>query len=523
MTDKVNEAISRSTTTLKGSLQGGFQYAGQKWMLEREFDTSNIKGGILADDMGLGKTMQAIATMHGNPCPYTLIVTMVATVGQWKDALIDFGGYKPIIVTPSFMGILPPIDDFKEMIVLTSYSSFQKSRGKSPSCLKEQAWDRVILDEGHIIRNPKTKVFKEINSIVANIKWVLSGTPIQNTQKDMWSLARWIGIDESLSIEDFCKKYVLRRTQAEACLDIPALETKVLKLSFNDVREAKLYDVVETYYRERLLKKENESTSSTMEGIIRCRQVCTHPLVYISGCQSKALKNEGATCRKRRLDDEEDIVYTGFNIFEKGREIVSSKVSFLCQDIKKHKEKTLIFCSWILEMRLIQKSLKDASISSMIFDGSLSRDSKDNVLYNFKNSIIPVLILQINCGSTGLNLQCASRVYIMNPHYNPCMELQAIGRAYRKGQTKTVVCTRLVMNNTIDERCLDIQTKKTKIIMNAMMDETLQSKLGSMKEETLNKVELQDLLLKKNDVSTLEDIDDKDIVNLIGNICNEEM
>lgn len=503
-------AIARAKEDIKGRLDGHYQHAGVEWMLRQElgYSTANAKttGGILADDMGLGKTMQSIATMRGNPMS-TLIVTMVSTLGQWKDALIEFGNFKPIVVNPSFTGILP-IDDDGDVVVITCYSSFQKTRGKTPECLTMRNWGRIILDEGHIIRNEKTKVFKELSVIQAKSKWILSGTPIQNGPKDLWTLSKWIGISDCSNLEELCDKYVLRRTQAEegskcARLALPLLETQVLYMNFKHDEERRLYSQVEEFFQERL---DNEKSNNTaMEGIIRCQQICTHPKIYLDGCDKKKNKPKKKESKKRKLiideDSDEDFVsvsssqFPGSNIYAKSDTILSSKVDFLCEDVNTHvvkkKTKCLIFCSWTVEMKLIQDAFKKDNISSLIFDGKLSREGKENVLYNFKNTTIPILILQINCGSTGLNLQCASRVYIMSPHWNPCLELQAIGRAYRKGQVQKVSCVRLVMKDTIDERCLEIQNIKASMIVKTMMDESMQGKLGALKDVVLSDGDLK--------------------------------
>lgn len=124
----------------------------------------------------------------------------------------------------------------------------------------------------------------------------------------------------------------------------------------------------------------------------------------------------------------------------------------------------------------------------------MSRDDKENVLYNFKISTIPVLILQIACGSTGLNLQCASRVYITSPHWNPCVELQAISRAYRKGQTQKVQCIRLCIENSIEERCLEIQKKKLELIRRSMKDDSLMNRLGGTMEMSFTNDDITTLL-----------------------------
>jgi SNF2 family DNA or RNA helicase len=162
--------------------------------------------------------------------------------------------------------------------------------------------------------------------------------------------------------------------------------------------------------------------------------------------------------------------------------IKSSKLDFICNDvvdyITKTKSKCLIFCNWTIEMTLIQKELHKMNTVALIYDGSLSRDDKENVLYNFKNSNIPVLILQIVCGSTGLDLYCATRVYITSPNWNPCIELQAIGRAYRKGQVSKVTCIRIYMEGTIEEKCFEIQKRKLNLINDSFEDDSLFNRLG---------------------------------------------
>lgn len=161
------------------------------------------QGGILADDMGLGKTMQSIAMMRGNPRK-TLIVTTVTTVPQWRDALIDFGGYKPIIVQPSCtLGLIPNTTD--ETVFLTSYSLFQKKT--VPACISQESWGRIILDEGHTIRNEKTIQYVNISALDSEVRWVLSGTPIQNSIKDLETLARfikWVNLGSPITPSSTC-------------------------------------------------------------------------------------------------------------------------------------------------------------------------------------------------------------------------------------------------------------------------------------------------------------------------------
>jgi len=454
---KVTDAYEQAKKLLKGRLDGHYQHEGVKWMLERELDKRH--GGILADDMGMGKTMQAIGLMRGNQVK-TLIVSIVGTVNQWRDALIEFGGYKPIIINPSFSGILP---DKGVEVCITTYSSFQKV--KPAACLTNTEWGRVILDEGHLIRNPATKLFKEINKINADLKWILSGTPVQNSHKDLITLAKFIGI-ATKEVDDIVNNIVLRRTQEGQGLEnprlaLPPLNTEVVKLEFNTPEEKALYDAVEDYFME----NSNKNTFEAIESLTRCRQVCTNPFLYKMGMSKKKLSGS-----KRKAPDFDDYI--------KKEDITSTKTTWLVEAVKKHKGKCLIFCIWTGEMKYIQDALEKEGIASLMYDGHLSRDNKESVLYNFKNTEIPVLLIQITCGSSGLNLQCASMVFITSPHWNPCVELQAIGRSYRKGQTECVKCVRLVIAGTVEEKCMEIQYRKMQYIKDTMNDDSLMMRLG---------------------------------------------
>lgn len=463
----LKDALAKARSDIKGRLDGTYQHAGVEWMLKRELQDEHVKGGILADDMGLGKTMQTISLMRGNPMT-TLIVTIVGTVNQWKDALVDFGGYRPVILNPSFVGILPNDID----VVVTPYSTFQKNI--PPKCLYGVEWGRVVLDEGHVIRNKNTKLFKEISRLQCNSRWVLSGTPVQNSEKDIYNLAEWIGMSSGFSIDDIVSRILLRRTQEEQAsknprLALPPLKTKVVKLDFADAREESFYNAIEEHFSEKMSRRGNDA----MTFLTKCRQACTNPLLYANHSEVKTTRR---TKKRKNVCANE--------MMQWDEALSGTKSSFLVNDILAHhkKSKCLVFCIWTEEMRLLSNDLKKKGVASLIYDGGLSRDNKEAVLYNFKNTSIPVLILQINCGSAGLNLQCASRVYITSPNWNPCIELQAIGRAYRKGQTECVTCVRLLMKNTVEERCMEIQNAKMEVIRSTMLDDSFANRLGMIKK-----------------------------------------
>jgi len=502
----IKECIDRMNMKIKGRLEGHYQHEGVRWMLQREFDP-DVKGGMLCDDMGLGKTIQSIALICANDTiSPTLIITTVGTVGQWRDALISFGGLRPIIVNSSFSGLLP--DDAH--VVITAYSSFQKSKGQSPSCFNDLLWGRIILDEGHTIRNKTTKVYEKICSLRSVSKWILSGTPLQNSVRDILNLAEWVGVDVRSNcsksknlkmdeLERICGTYVLRRTQENEGLKnprlaLPPLETTVVKLGFVYNEEKELYKNLERYFTEQLyLVSSQKKYLTVVEGITRCRQACTHIQLYMEGIEKKYDKEMTKTVGIYKRKRDSSLIKSSLPQLT-SIPSNSTKIDYICDDIynhtKRYKNKCLVFCMWTLEMKLIQAQLKQKGVSALVYDGKLKRDDKEDVLYNFKNSSIGVLILQIVCGSTGLNLECSNRVYITSPNWNPCIELQAISRAYRKGQLQKVTCIRIVMENTIEERCLEIQNKKMELIKSSFDDDTLCQRLGGINDITLSDADI---------------------------------
>ena len=195
-------------------------------------------------------------------------------------------------------------------------------------------------------------------------------------------------------------------------------------------------------------------------------------------------KNKNAKRKRVVLDDE------GVEGVEGG--VSSAKFDFVCNDILAHpKAKSLIFCLWTKEIALLASALSDRGVSVLKFEGSMNRQRRETVLYNFNNTNIQVLIIQINAGGVGLNLQAVQRIYIVSPTWNPCAELQAIARAHRLGQTEVVTCYRLIMEGTIEERIITIQDKKMQVIADCFEDENIFGKMGCMDS------------LSKNDIMSL--------------------
>jgi len=472
-------------TLLKTRLISPYQHDGVKWLVEREL-SSSLPGGFLCDEMGLGKTVQLIATMLINPKPRTLVIVPKSVVGQWCDELERFA---PSLTVGTFdgpkrtlpYGALPNV-------TVAPYSVLGERKGGARCALLTVRWDRVILDEGHEIRNRKSKTHVAALELRAPIRWVVTGTPIFNSIRDFVALCAFVGIPKDV-VQGYTDKiretYVLRRTKADVARGVYDAEgrcivpgNKRLELPPCDFQnlELEMYPEEADLYRDvfdqgqgvvrSIFKAGNVAMHQMelLECLLRVRQVMTWPQMYLDGI---AVKNG--------MDPEP---WTGR----------SRKMESLSSLIRTHpKEKTLVFTQFMGEMDRIQEMLTEAGIPVHRIDGSVSKELREERIAAFKaatSSPAPVFIIQVKAGGVGLNLQEATRVYITAPTWNPATELQAIGRAHRTGQTRKVVVRRLVYTgveggtagsdprplHSVEESILQLQAAKAQVCAEVLND-----------------------------------------------------
>lgn len=418
----------------KGRLISPYQHTGVKWLVEREL--SGI-GGFLCDEMGLGKTVQLIAMMVAQPMK-TLIIVPKSIVTQWREEIKRFSDLR---------------------VTVAPYSILTRD-----SALLENRWDRLIMDEAHNIRNKSTKSYKAAINIHARIRWVVTGTPIFNSDKDFKALAAFVGVPASMH-------HVLRRTKVDVArfnkrLDLPPADFQDVELEMYP-EERQLYHKVFDDARQVATKQYISKSMHMMyllEAFLRTRQVLIWPQMYL----------------KSEWD---------------GR---SKKLETLMTFIEEHpREKSLVFCQFHGEMNQIQKMLKQRGIKTFRIDGQVT--DRDTVIGDFKKSDSAVFLIQVKAGGVGLNLQEATRVYIISPSWNPATELQAIGRAHRTGQTNKVYVKRLIYTGSeeypsVEESILELQDRKTRICAEVLNDQRIIS-LMPPKRPDISYKELKNLFV----------------------------
>jgi len=464
--EKLYNNVTKNICT---SLYEPYQVDGCKWMLEREmdegmfYDTNVSKGGILADEVGLGKTLMSICMIVGNPKPKTLILLPKSLIHQWKEQIGKFTSNVNITIVESNS----IIDENINGVFLMSQSLINSKNtiiGNSPA--HKITWDRIIIDEAHILRNNKSKMFHACCMLNTDIRWALTATPIVNRMTDFVHIMSWFNVSQFLcqtEKERVASKFILRRTKQDVAmyneaLILPDCEVNVKHVPFNSIDEKKMYIDVFTQERKKMLNGKNKTITDLLEHLLRVRQLCIHPQLYLDGMS-----------KKRNIDCGDWLKPV-------------TKLECLIDDLKKqpNNEKTLIFCQFIKEMDIYEERLKKEGYNIVRLDGSMNIEERSIVIARFKKiTEVNVFLIQINTGGQGINLQNANHIYIMSPSWNPAIEHQAIGRCHRTGQKKKVYVTKYVISSFdkdipfIEENMMKLQEKKKKIIADILKDERI--------------------------------------------------
>ena len=453
---------------LNGRLFIPYQSDGVKWMIGMENQETGPKGGFLCDEMGLGKTVQLISTILGNPKARTLIIVPKSIITQWAEEINRFA---PSLTISIFDGPGRKIDRTAD-ITIAPYTLLTVKGGtvESKTALHTVKWNRIILDEAHEIRNKTSKLFKCVCRLESEIRWLVTGTPVFNSMEDFVSLCVFLGISRNFvqgrtkEIKDI---YILRRTKEDLAkiserLRLPPCHFENVELDMLPDEKA-LYecvfmeaqDTIRDAFRE--VQSLNSKNMVILECLLRARQCMIWPQMYLNGIASK---NETTPSKWE------------------GR---SNKMETLFRMIGEHPtEKSLVFCQFKGEMNYIQSQL-DCPVYRI--DGSVPKEERVKQINRFKNeSSGAVFIIQIKSGGQGLNLQEATRVYIMAPAWNPATELQAIARSHRTGQTQAVYVKKLIYKEcarfvSVEEEMMALQGHKSIVCSEVLNDERVRTQI----------------------------------------------
>jgi SNF2 family DNA or RNA helicase len=410
-----------------------YQVDGIKWCVKREalglgqvgggILGGGILGGIVADEMGLGKTILMIGLMAVNKKPSTLIVLPPILISQWSDQIYKMTGHRALIYHGQNKKkvTLTSLNDSR--VVLTSYNAvaINKKHTFATTLLHSVEWSRIIFDEAHHLRNKNTSVFNGASMLNSSVRWMVTGTPVQNRIKDFYNLCEILKLEPAFYRDPAnYASFMIKRTKISCDKeDVIGLVSQASAISWANKEEEELSLSV----HENL----NNAASDKLVWFLKARQVCVLPQLVDTRVMS------------------------------------TSKLNYVCDFILARKNDgngKLVFCSFRKEIDMVyQKLVEGGAGSVVILDGRVSPKQRSLVLAA-KND---VMIVQINTGCEGLNLQeHYSEVYFVSPHWNPSVEDQAVARCHRFGQTKCVNVHRFHMSQdeSMDQFIATLQGKK---------------------------------------------------------------
>ena len=428
------------------------QVFGVNWCFDNETckkPLHKVRGGFIADEMGLGKTIMMIGVIIANPLKKTLIVLPNILINQWFNEIIRTTGHMPLVFHGPNKKFITMEQLLNAPIVITSYNIVALSFKKAEN-LHKIKWGRIIFDEAHHLRN-KNGRFYGAKSLQSKIRWLISGTPVQNKRADFLNLCSFLFLPASFytnpdNILELTTNFILRRTKSNVGILLPDINNNKESVRWTNESEQLLsLDIHEAL--------KTVSGSNKLKMLIRARQICILP---------------------NMLSDKMNSLYTSSIIVKIPSHInavkCSSKIDSVMATVISRANNgngKLIFCHFRAEIDTIIRRLNDAGIHNVAtFDGRTRQSTRTlKLAHNYD-----VLVLQIQTGCEGLNLQKDfSEVYFVSPHWNPAVEEQAVARCHRIGQTKTVHVFKYIMDEdeapcqTLDKYISLIQETKREI------------------------------------------------------------
>jgi len=418
--------------------------------------------------MGLGKTLQTIACISGK----TLVIAPTSVLQNWR---MELNKFRPDISCSIYHGQNRKIDPEAQVIV-SSYALLRLDF----KVFENIAFDMLVLDEAQAIKNPRSQAAQSAYRLKASFKLALSGTPVENRLEDMWSIFNFLNKGLLGNFEDFQKSYakpilsgdsaagerlrkrvkpfVLRRLKSQVAKDLPP-RTDVVRYSSLNEEERSVYEALRLTSRKEVLEKlkKGGQVIQALELLLRLRQASCH----LGLLPSRKADSEHSTKLKLLL------------------ECINSSIDA--------NNKCLVFSQWTQFLDLIEGSFIKESIPCLRIDGQTK--NRQEVVDQFQNSDskFKVLLLSLKAAGVGLNLTAADHVFITDPWWNPAAENQAADRAHRIGQKKPVIVTRLVSEDTVEQKILLLQEKKR-----ALADSVISTESTSF---ALTKEDLLELLV----------------------------
>lgn len=444
-----------------------YQIKGYKWLKTL---ASHGFGGVLADDMGLGKTLQSIAyivselsVIRKNKQP-VLIVCPSSLTYNWLSELMKFSPEIQAVVVDGTKEERHAIQ--KEIntldVLITSYPLLRRDI----KWFDQQAFHTVFFDEAQAFKNPLTQTARAVKRIRADHRFALTGTPIENSLEELWSIFHVVFPELFLGLKEFStltgekvarriRPFLLRRLKEDVLSELPE---KIESIDSAELLpdQKKLYAAYLAKLRHDTLKHLDKNTLrknriKILAGLTRLRQICCHPALFIDGYKGDSAKFE----QLLRIIEESRL---------SGRRV-------------------LIFSQFTKMLGLIGKELTQLGLPFFYLDGQTPPEERVDICQRFNEGERDYFLISLKAGGTGLNLTGADTVVLYDLWWNPAVEEQAADRAHRIGQTKVVQVIKLIARGTIEEKMNELQEKKKNLA-----DEIIDSGDKMLTEEDIREI-----------------------------------
>ncbi len=474
---KAFEGIAKKEppTGLQATLRP-YQEEGVSWL---QFLREHDFGGILADDMGLGKTVQAIAHIlaekeSGRATGPSLVIAPTSLMGNWRAEAAKFApGLKVLVLHGGGRK-----ERFEEIathdLIVTTYALLPRDR----ETLEKHAFHLLILDEAQYIKNPRTQWAEIVRSLSAKHRLCMTGTPMENHLGELWSLMHFLSPGYLGSEKQFRRIYrdpiekggdqerrsalakrirpfIMRRRKEDVLTELPP-KTEIVRNVELDGKQRDLYETIRLAMHERVRAEvESKGLSRShiviLDALLKLRQVC---------CDPRLVKLE----RARQVKE-------------------SAKLDLLKEMLPEligEGRRVLLFSQFTGMLDLIEDAVTALKIPFVRLTGDTT--DRDTPVQRFQNGEVPLFLISLKAGGTGLNLTAADTVIHYDPWWNPAVERQATDRAHRIGQDKSVFVYKLVTTGTVEEKILAMQERKKELVA-GLLGEGAQENLQLSKQD----------------------------------------
>lgn len=414
--------------------------------------------------MGLGKTLQTLALLlkeqeNGNKTQ-SLIIVPKSLVFNWEHEIKKF--------TPSLQAYIhhgqerltetSKKNSKKADLIITTYNTLRKDL----ELFQHKQLHYVVLDESQQIKNPSAKNTKSVCKLKAKHRLVLTGTPIENNSLDLWSQFAFLnpGLlgtmdyfkqtfaksiekegdkDKTSALKNLINPFLLMRKKETVAKELPAKQVTITYCEMGQ-KQREIYEHCKARFREEINEAIKEkgfmrSKMKILEGLMRLRQICDHPLLFDESFTGESGKFNAL------INQIEEVINEG--------------------------HKALIFSAFVKMLHLFKNHFTNKGIKFCYLDGK-TKKRKQEVEQFQQNKETKVFLMSLKAGGLGLNLTAADYVFIVDPWWNPAAEMQAIDRTHRIGQKNNVFVYKAITRNSVEEKILELQEKKLDLVKNVI-------------------------------------------------------